>query len=58
MLVLLLLPKGLAGGAIVVTGRLPLLPRVVFCCWHEVLYGADGGVSSRQGKVPEIFVRK
>uniref|UniRef100_UPI003F49B37E hypothetical protein n=1 Tax=Paenarthrobacter ureafaciens TaxID=37931 RepID=UPI003F49B37E len=40
-----------------VTGQLPS-PPVVFCCWHVVLYGADGGVSSRQGKVLEIFVRK
>ena len=40
-----------------VTGQLPLSP-VVFCCWHVVLYGADGGVCSRQGKVLEIFERK
>lgn len=37
--------------------RLPCSP-VVFCCWHAVLYGADGGASSRQGKVAGIFVRK
>ncbi len=40
-----------------VTGQRPFSP-VVFCCWHVVLNGADGGDSSREGKVLEIFERK
>ena len=57
MWVVLLVSSTRGEGAVGLCQLLPS-PPLFFCCWHAVLYGADGGASSRQGKVPGIFVRK